>query len=208
MIFQRSNPSKELFSQMDSLCEVLVSSSEYLKKRSVNKQKPAYSDFIHDQEKKADVFVRAITDITAKSFILPLDKEDITHLVETLDTIIDNLERVENRLNIYHLPTNEAVADFSKVLADCSHNIHIAFRELSLNRLTSREFLTCCENLNALEKKGDIIHRKHLETLMNDDKAKPIMVIKWREIYQNMEDTLNQCELLAITFEQIRIKYS
>jgi uncharacterized protein len=208
MIFQRSNPSKELFNQMESLCEVLVSSSEYLKKRSVNKHKPAYSDFIHDQEKKADAIVRSITDITVKSFILPLDKEDITHLVDILDTIIDNLERVENRLNIYHLPISDAVADFSKVLVDCSHNIHIAFRELALNHLTSSEFLTCCENLNSLEKKGDLIHRKHLETLMNDEKTKPLTIIKWREIYQTMEDTLNQCEVLAITFEQIRIKYT
>jgi uncharacterized protein len=208
MIFKRRNPTKEVFTELEGLCDILIKSSGYLKKRANSKDTPTYIDFIFDLEKKADQTLFQLKDIVLKSFILPLDKEDIIAIAENLDTIIDTLERVENRLNIYHLTPNDAVRDFSNLIVESSHNIKIGFHELSKSNFNSDTFYTTCSNLNAIESKGDKNHRKHLEKLMNDTKIDHLTLLKWREVYQVMEDTLNLCEKLAILFEEIQIKYS
>jgi uncharacterized protein len=206
-MFQRNNPTKQLFIELEELCDILIRSSEYLKKRCNSKETPAYTDYIHDQETKGDEVVKRVREIVLKSFILPMDKEDILSVTETLDSILDTLERVENRLTIYRLTSNEAVKDFSSLIVDSSHNIKIGFREISQNSYDSGIFITTCDNLNKLEAKGDKLHRKHLEKLMNDEKIKPNELLKWREVYQIMEDCLNLCEKLAMHFDEIRIKY-
>jgi uncharacterized protein len=208
MLFKRKNPSVSMFELLLEMADLLIKSSEYLHKRSNSKVPPTYHDFIYDQETKSDDVAMRAKDVIMKSFILPLDKEDVNTTVEILDSITDSLERVENRLNIYKITPNDAVKDFTKLMVDCSHNIKIGLREIAQESYNSSIFITTCHNLNTLESKGDRSHRKHLEKLMNDEKIKPNELMKMREVYQIMEDTLNLCEKLAGHFDEIRIKYA
>lgn len=164
-------------------------------------------------EGEADEFVHTITDEIEMRFILPLDKEDIKELTESLDNIVDNIEQAANRLNIYKIPqTNEALKEFSNLLLQSIQQIHQGILMIKEHKFSSKEFIHYYKNLHAIENRGDKLHRKVLENLMGGSDPDfggkdPILILKWKEIFQTLEDTLDQCEDIAVLFDRLRIKY-
>lgn len=157
-------------------------------------------------EDKGDGFVHAITDELEKVFLLPLDKEDIKEITETLDDIIDNLEEVGNRLFIYKIKkTNNDLKGFATLIFKSAELIHASIVMIKNSKLSNKEFVKSYIKLHELENQGDTLHRETLAKLMN---SKSILeIIKLKEIYQTLEDTLDKCEDLSITFDRLRIKY-
>ncbi len=164
-------------------------------------------------ESKADKFVHNITEDIEKTFILPLDKEDIKELTESLDDIIDNLEQVANRLHIYKIPkSNQPLKDFSLLISEAVQKIHQGILMIKEGQITSKNFALGIEKLHEIENQGDGLHRKVLENMMGDglldfDGKNPLSIIKWKEVFQTLEDTLDKCEDFAAIFERLRIKY-
>lgn len=168
---------------------------------------------LEKMEKASDELVHEITDEIESAFILPLDKEDIKRLTELLDDIMDNLEQVANRLNIYEIPdSNQALKDFSELVLQSTRKVHDGIMMIKDRKLTSQEFTSCIESLHELENSGDRLHRRILRDLMKGlspeyDSGNPLSIIKWKEIFQTLEDTLDVCEDLAAFFGMLRIKY-
>lgn len=164
-------------------------------------------------ENEADLIVQAITDDAEESFILPLDKEDVKELTELLDDIIDNVEETADRLKIYKMPkTNQAVQDFAALIFQCTEQIQLGLQLLNERKLTSDKFEVCVIRLHELEGQGDKLHRQVLEKMMGErsaefDRKDLLSVIKWKEIFQTLEDTLDICETVAVLFVRLRIKY-
>lgn len=163
-------------------------------------------------ENNADKQVHVINEEIQKFFILPMDKEDIKELSEGLDDIIDNLEQVSNRLKIYQIPhTHEALQKFAELLYEAALEIHRSVLLIRDHKLESAEFVAAFKNLHTLENEGDKLHREVLEKLLGQNSSEfdsdPLSVLKWKEIFQTLEDTLDICEDLAILLERLRIKY-
>ncbi|MEM5812934.1 MAG: DUF47 family protein [Candidatus Aenigmatarchaeota archaeon] len=164
-------------------------------------------------ESEADDIVHYITEEIEKIFILPLDKEDIKILTESLDDIIDNLEHIANRLYIFNIrSSNEALNKFFNLLKEAFENIHKGILILTERKFQSKDFIIIIEKLHELENKGDILHRDILKKLMNGKtsfaKRNLLLIMKWKEIFQLLEDTMDKCENFAIIFSTLRIKYS
>lgn len=164
-------------------------------------------------ETKADKIVHTIVEELEKTFILPFDKEDLEELTERLDDVIDGIEEVGNRLHIYKIPkSNASLKDFSKIILKAVQQIQRGVSIIKQAKITSKDFVLCYKNLHHLENQGDKLHRKFLADLMNGDsvdlkKNSFLAVLKWKEIFQTLENTLDKCEDIAILFERIRIKY-
>lgn len=164
-------------------------------------------------ENQADEFVHTITDDIETTFILPLDKEDIKELTESLDDIVDNLEQAANRLYIYKIPgSNETLKNFSLLILQAIQKIHQGILMIKERRQSSKEYISYYQDLHTLENQGDRLHREVLGRLMADSdpefgKKGPLFIIKWKEIFQILEDTLDKCEDIAVLFEKLRIKY-
>lgn len=174
-------------------------------------------------ESQADNLVHLISSEALKTFILPLDKEDIGELTERLDDVIDGLEQTVNRLMIYKIQSNEnsipgandAIKRFADIMVQATSQIHQGILQIKDRRMHAGEFSECCQKLHALENQGDSLHRNILKNMMKAmDKMSPdcrgsqiIALIKWKEIFQTLEDTLDVCEKIAIIFEKLRIKY-
>ncbi len=164
-------------------------------------------------ENQGDEFVHTITNEIETTFILPLDKEDIKELTESLDDIVDAIEQTANRLNIYKIPGgNKTLEDFSALIVQAVQQIHRGILMIKENKQTSKEFISCCQNIHTLENQGDKLHRKVLGILMEDSNPDfsengVLFIFKWKEIFQTLEDTLDKCEDVAVLFEKLRIKY-
>ena len=167
---------------------------------------------LEELERKADELVHTITDDIEKTFILPLDKEDIKELAELLDDIEDQLEETTNRLSIYNIKkSNDALKNFSELVLEATGQIYKGVCLIKSNKLNSKEFFSCYRNLHQIESEGDKLHRETLKSLMANSSAAygkgPISILKWMEIFQDLEDTLDACEDVAIIFDRLRIKY-
>jgi len=164
-------------------------------------------------EHQADMIVHEVTDEIEKTFILPLDKEDIRDLTEMLDDIIDNLEETANRFKIYRLKkSNKPLKEFSAIILKAVEQIHKGVTLVKDRKMDSEEFVLCYKELHNLENQGDKLHRKVLEELMN--RASPefkstdvLLTLKWKESFQTLENTLDKCEDIAVLFERLRVKY-
>jgi len=165
-------------------------------------------------EREADELVRRITDDIEKTFVLPLDKEDIADLTESLDDVVDNLEEAVNRLNIYNISKgNDALGDFSELIKQAAVQIHEGILMIKERRIASDDFASCGKMLHDLESQGDKLHRKVLENLMagrfsfliNGNDC--LSILKWKEIFQTLEDTLDKCDDIGKLFARLRIKY-
>lgn len=168
-------------------------------------------DELESLEQRGDEYVHKITDAIEESFILSLDKEDIKGLTEILDDVLDNLEQTASRIRIYKLTkSTEVLQEFSETIVQTVDEIHKGMVMIQKRHFFSDDFTAVYKRLHDLENKGDMIHRRALVHLMGKTKAsvtETLLIVKWKEIYQTLEDTLDRCEDIAIVFERLRIKY-
>lgn len=168
---------------------------------------------LEELEGETDKFVHSITDDIEKTFILPLDKEDIKELTESLDDVIDNLEQSVNCLKIYKIKrSNPKLREFSELIMKAASLIHRGILMVREHKLGSAGYASCYKELHRLENQGDKLHRLALANLFGLSSEEfngkdALSIIKWKEIFQTLEDTLDRCEDIAILLEKLRIKY-
>ncbi|OGL40839.1 MAG: phosphate transport regulator [Candidatus Schekmanbacteria bacterium RIFCSPHIGHO2_02_FULL_38_11] len=139
------------------------------------------------------------------TFITPLDREDIYSLICKMDDVLDFIDAVSSRMILYKVkfPTNEARA-LMDVLLKSVEEMDKAIRELR-NIKKPEAILKYCIEINTLENKGDVILRDAVAKLF-DDGTSPIDVIKWKEIYENLETAIDRCEDVANVIEGAVLK--
>ena len=161
---------------------------------------------IKDFEHEGDTLSHEIVDMLNRTFITPIDREDIYTLANTLDDILDMINSMSNRIKLYKLSANEdymvqfavTIAQSTQALANAVKHMHDTKR--------ARRVLDHCIEVNRLENMGDQIREKAISNLFETEKD-PIMVIKWKEIYEVAEGTLDTCEHVAKVIESILVKH-
>jgi uncharacterized protein len=197
----------------DKFNNLFISTSELILK-SAN----ALNDFINDLdnseenlkllkeiEHEGDIKQHEILKQLNLSFITPFDREDIYAIAKDMDDIIDYIESAASRfvmLNVNH-STKEAEV-LSKMIVDCAIQIIVLMKELK-NMKKSEIIKDTIIEINRIEEQGDIISRKVITDLFRMD-IPVIEVIKWREIYQYFENSLDACEDLANIVEGVVMK--
>lgn len=161
---------------------------------------------IFEVENEGDLITHETIKRLNKTFITPIDREDIHALICRMDDILDLIDGTADRMLVFKVkePTKEAVA-LSKIIFSTTEAISKAISYLKeKNYSYINEY---CIKINQLENEGDRVYRDAVGKLFEDEKD-PMMVIKWREIYKNMEDALDRCEDVANTLEGIVLKYA
>ena len=139
------------------------------------------------------------------TFITPFDREDIYSLICKMDDVLDFIDAVSSRMVLYKIksPTDEARA-LMDVLLKSVEEMDKAIRELR-NIKKPEAILKYCVEINTLENKGDVLLRDAVAKLF-DDGTNPIDVIKWKEIYENLETAIDRCEDVANVIEGAVLK--
>jgi len=160
---------------------------------------------IEASEHEGDKYIHKIMEKLGKSFITPIDREDIYEIAKMLDNITDAIEGTAHRFNILNVKSiTEDAVKLVKAIVDCTQELKGVMVEMK-NMKTSKTLRNKIIEVNRLEDEGDKIFREAIKKLfVNETDA--VEVIKWKEIYEFLENTLDACEDVANTVEGVVMK--
>ena len=161
---------------------------------------------VYDLEEDGDMLTHDILKKLNKTNITPIDREDIHALASRLDDILDCIWGTAARLAIFKMkePSEDAI-HMSKELLTTVELVHKAIKQLREKNYP--QMLEYCIEINKLENKLDRAFRAALGKLFDEIKD-PILVIKWKDIYEHLEDASDKCEDVADILESIAMKNS
>jgi predicted phosphate transport protein (TIGR00153 family) len=158
-------------------------------------------------EHECDEITHAVVEALHKTFITPIDRNDIYRLITKMDDIMDFVEAAADRVALYELPTmTKEVADLARCLVESAEHVLSAvsgIRDLG----KPNGILQHCIEINRLENVADGILRGALARLFREEKD-PIAVIKWKEIYETLETATDRCEDVANIIEGVVLENS
>lgn len=164
------------------------------------------SSHIKAIEHAGDQITHQTIEMVNKTFVTPLDREDIHELITRLDDVLDLMEAAATRLALYKIqsitPEAQAFSDLLIKITDLVHKAICGLRNLK----NSKEILKHCIEINTLENEGDQLKYQAMMNLFEQEKDNPINVIKWKEIYEDLETATDYCEDVANVIEGIILK--
>ncbi len=161
---------------------------------------------IYEVEQDGDILTHEIMKKLNKTFITPIDREDLHALACSLDDVLDLIWGAADRIVVFKITesTKEAIS-MSKDLLTTAEAMHKAIQKLKEKNYSHvQEY---CIEINRLENRVDRDFRDALGKLFDEVKD-PILIIKWKEIYEHLEDASDKCEDVANVLESIVLKYA
>jgi predicted phosphate transport protein (TIGR00153 family) len=159
---------------------------------------------IKAEEHAADAITYEIKQRIDRSFVTPLDREDIFLLAHRLDNVVDLMDGTARRAKMYRITERrDAAIALVQVLVDCSDAIAAGVKEIR----TPIAVHKAARRVKELEEKADAIYSAVIEELFAG-RPDPLDVIKWKEIYDNLEHAVDECEDVANVLESISLKNS
>ena len=156
-------------------------------------------------EHQGDQIAHETFDLLNRTWITPIDREDIHTLVKTLDDVLDYIDAAASRIVLYKITTTTPeLKKITAVIVQSAIAIQKALALLS-DLKHSRQILDACVEINRLENEADTVAQLAIGKLFAEAKD-PIEVIKWKEIYDFVEGATDRCEDVANTLEAIVIK--
>ena len=163
---------------------------------------------INDLEHRADKVNDAIIDKLNQTFITPIDREDIYAIANGLDDGVDQLQGMLQRIVIYHTgEAREGALRLTKLLIESTAEIKRAAALLNSISKNQNELLAITSKIDKLESEGDHVFRGELAYLFEYVKD-PIELIKWKDLLEGLEDTLDHCERMADLLKGVVMKYA
>jgi uncharacterized protein Yka (UPF0111/DUF47 family) len=158
---------------------------------------------LRDLEHRCDDVTREIYELVNRTFVAPMEQEDILTLAAALDDIVDLAEEVSDKLVLYRV---EQVAQPARALGECleSAGLEIARALENLDGFEGMEEHRL--ELHRLENEGDVIHREALGRLFSDNHTPATELVKWKDLYDLLEETMDECEHVANVLNTIAIK--
>ena len=172
-------------------------------------EKYEYSDeniaHLKQIEHEADSITHNTYEKMHKTFLTPLDREDIYALVNKMDSVIDMIEASAMRLNLYKVKRpSEAIILLARILDKAVQKIKVIVHGMR-DMKNARMILDACVEVNTLENDGDVVLRTTIAELFEKEKD-VFELIKWKEIYERLEEAIDVCEDVSNIAEGIVLK--
>jgi predicted phosphate transport protein (TIGR00153 family) len=195
----------DLFSAVASLgVEAAKLQVDLLKADPLRRQ--AIVDAIKRVEHEADQVTHEVVNRLDRVFITPLDREDIHLLASRLDDVVDLIDGTASRVQMYRAGEAPAGAVLmADVVLRATQQLLVAVQSLEKNK--DRLVLDACDQVKRLEEEGDSVYHEWVARLF-DGNPDPLTVIKWKEIYDTLENTLDHMEDAGNVLESISNKHA
>jgi uncharacterized protein Yka (UPF0111/DUF47 family) len=185
--------SEHFFDDFVGLAEEIRGGARLLKQMmSSDPPDMSKADAIKDVEHLCDGRTRAIVDAVNRTFVTPLDREDIHALAISLDDVMDKIDRIR--------PGARRLAD---IVCESVDRITEALGALEKRRPVVLEIAA---RVNQLEREADRVHQDAIVALF-DEERDPITVIKWKEIFDFLEAATDRCEDVGNLLEGVVVKH-
>ncbi len=187
--------SKNVLAGAQALNELILNYDDLAKRR----------DRIKEIEHQGDEIVHEIYDHLVKSFVTPIDREDISKLASLYDDVLDYIYAVVNRLYLYEIdaPT-EPMRKFTDAVVKSVQEIDIAFA--GIKKIKAPDIEVRCNEVDRLENEADVVLNESVANLFKTGDA--ISIIKLKEVYELMETITDKCEDVVQVIRDIVLEYS
>lgn len=142
-----------------------------------------------------------------KSFITPIDREDIYEIAKNLDNITDSIESTAHRFDMFNVKSiTEDTKILSNLIVMCTDElkgIMIELKSMKTSKILTKKII----EINRIENEGDDVFRCAMASLFSNG-MNAIDVIKWKGIYEFLENTLDACEDIANIVEGVVMKHA
>jgi len=159
---------------------------------------------IKDLEHEADTITHQIISRIEKSFVTPIDREDIHMLASTLDNVIDLVDGTARRAAMFQI---RDVREPAKQLADVIIRAAAAIETGVVNVKKPRVVAEQAREIKMREEEGDSIYQEAVAGLFRGT-PDALEVIKWKEVYDTLEQAIDECEDVANVLESISLKHA
>ena len=158
---------------------------------------------VKTEETEGDPITRDLINLLNTQYVTPFDREDIYQLATVVDDVVDYLEEASDLLGLYgvEMPTRHAVEQCDVIVRACEQ-LALACDNLKGLRGVQEALI----ELKSLEDEGDRILRDALAAIFRGDGIDPLIVIRWKDIYEALERALDACETAANVIANIVVK--
>ena len=197
---------KELLTILDNLAKKAVETSEAVVVLFDDLTNVEQGKKIHQLETEADVLTRDIFSALNKTFITPLDREDMQRIASKIDDVIDFMDGIAARVYSYKITTPPPyTVEMAHELVKATKEVEYMISKLQ-NIKDPKDMIQHCRNTGDIEHTVDDLYREAIKELFESEDA--IKIIKLKDIYETMETASDRCVDVSDVIEDIVLKYT
>jgi predicted phosphate transport protein (TIGR00153 family) len=194
---------EDFFAQFTALADELRQGSQLLEQMLVHE--PVLwdkVDEIKEVEHKCDHLTHQIIQRLNSTFVTPIDREDIHALAKSLDDVMDAIDASARFVRLYKITTPRFGArELARVISLSVDEVRLAVEALERKSGVAARAV----EINRLENEADRLHEEALKRLF-DEERDPVLIIKWKEILDVLEEATDRCEDVANLLEGVVVK--
>jgi predicted phosphate transport protein (TIGR00153 family) len=162
------------------------------------------ADEIKEIEHKCDYITHQVIQRLHRTFVTPLDREDIFTLARTLDDVMDAIDASAALIPLYQIDVVRPDArELARLVSISTEQVVVAMK--ALERRTG--VAEAAVEINRLENESDRVHQNAVRRLFEEERD-PVVIIKWKEILDFLEDASDRCEDVANVLEGVVVKHA
>jgi predicted phosphate transport protein (TIGR00153 family) len=161
------------------------------------------ADEIKEIEHKCDFLTHEIIQRLNRTFVTPIDREDIHQLATSLDDVMDAIDAAATLIRLYKLKhVRFGARELATTITTSTKQIRLALDAME----RQKGVITHSVEINRLENEADRIHQEAVSRLFEDEQN-PLMVMKWKETFDFLEHATDRCEDVANVLESVVVKH-
>ncbi len=162
------------------------------------------ADEINAIENQCDTLTQQVLKRLHRTFVTPIDREDIHALAMALDDVADAIDDAAGLLKLYHIEAlRDGVRELARIITAQTEQVLAGMRALRHTTGVS----PATSEINRLEHEADLVHRRAVEALFANERD-PIAVIKWKEIFDYLEAATDRAEDIANVLDGVVVKHA
>jgi predicted phosphate transport protein (TIGR00153 family) len=195
---------EKFYADFQALADELHRGAELLE-QMLAPDRPAWgkAEEIKEVEHKCDFLTHEIIQRLNRTFVTPLDREDIHALAKSLDDVMDAIDASATLIRLYRLDSVRFGArELAQIITASTRQVRLALDAMEKQKGVS----THAVEINRLENEADRTHQEAVSRLF-DDERDPLTVMKWKETLDFLEDATDRCEDVANVLEGVVVKH-
>ncbi len=162
------------------------------------------ADEINEIEHHCDVLAHQLFQRLHRTFVTPIDREDIHALTGALDNVMDTIDECATLFQLYRIESVRPGAhELALIILESSVQVRHALQALERRKGVAEHAV----EINRLENEADRAHHEAVRRLFEDERD-PIAVLKWKEVFDSLERTTDRCEDVADVLEGVVVKHA
>lgn len=209
MVIKLKPREERFFSYFDEIAEAISEAADILKDYLEHQSDPVSNlEMISAVEERGNQTMAKVMEQINNSFVTPFDREDILALTRELTNVLDHIQGTMEKIVIYKAvkPKESYVLKLAYVLQTAAQEIKSAVAQLNDVRANHNTIIESSEKIRSYEHEGDFLYRAGI-ALLFENTTNVVDIIKWKEIYEHLETTLDYCENVSNILKGIAVKY-